>query len=279
MRRVLAALLLAVWTVLAPSAAPSALAAGLPANHAQFVARVIELVNIERQRAGLQPLAANGPLTRAAQGYAIVLADGSCFAHTCGSSPDQRIANAGYTNWSAWGENIAFGQSTPEDVMNAWMHSSGHRANILNANYRDIGVGLAAKNGGPLEWVQDFGKNQASGATTTPSSCATRPAFSVRTTPAGSGTLQVTVTAGRTAGAPTNVLRKIQFGALMNSTIDMPGYGTPTANTTVGIIPGTQQVTFTARRLTSASGTTVPLVLTDDCGDWRTFVGGGRTAF
>ena len=89
----------------------------------------------------------------------------------------------------------------------------------------------------------------------------------------------VTVSAGRTAGAPNNVLRSIRFGTLVNAAIDMPGYGAPTANTTVGIVPGTQTVTFTARRVNGGAGSTVPFTLTDDCGDWRTFVGGGMSAF
>jgi len=51
------------------------------------------------------------------------------------------------------------------------------------------------------------------------------------------------------------------------------------SNTTAGLVPGTQQVTFVVRRAASLTGTTVPFTLTDDCGDWRTFIGGGRTAF
>jgi uncharacterized protein YkwD len=278
MRRLLAAVLIAAVLLAAP-VTPAAHAAGLPLNHAQFVARVVQLVNAERQRVGAAALTANGPLTRAAQGYAVVLADGSCFAHTCGSTPDQRIVAAGYTNWSAWGENAAFGQSTPEDVVAAWMNSSGHRANILNGTYRDIGVGVAVKSNGALYWVQDFGRTQNSAGTTTPSNCATRPAFSVRATPGSAGTLQVTVTASRPAGAPSNVLRSIRFGAFVNGTVDMAGYGSPAANATVGIAPGTQTVTFVARRAIAGAATTIPLTLTDDCGDWRTFVGGGRAAF
>ena len=277
-RRLLAAVLASTVLLTAP-VTPAAQAAGLPLNHAQFVARLVQLVNVERQRVGAALLTANGPLTRAAQGYAVVLADGSCFAHDCGSTPDQRIAAAGYTHWTAWGENAAFGQSTPEDAMAAWMSSPGHRANILNGTYRDIGVGVAVKSNGTLYWVQDFGRTQNSAAATTPSNCAPRPAFSVRATPSAAGTLQVTVTAGRPAGAPSNVLRSIKFGALVNASIDMAGYGSPAATTTVGIAPGTQTVTFVARRAALGAGTTIPLVLTDDCGDWRTFVGGGRTAF
>jgi uncharacterized protein YkwD len=75
----------------------------------------------------------------------------------------KRLANAGYTftgyrSWS-WGENIAAGYSTPESVVAGWMASSGHRANILNAGYRDLGVGIVQKSGSRYGyyWVQDFG--------------------------------------------------------------------------------------------------------------------------
>ena len=159
MRRLLIAVLLAASTLLAPFAASPILAATIPPSHAQFVARVIELVNVERQNAGLPPLTANEPLTRASQGYAIVLADGTCFGHACGSTLVDRPLQAGYTGWLALGENIAAGQTTPEAVMAAWMASPGHRDNILG-NYKDIGVGLAADATGRIFWVQDFGRSQ-----------------------------------------------------------------------------------------------------------------------
>jgi hypothetical protein len=74
-----------------------------------------------------------------------VLALGSCFAHTCGLVPDMsdRIAGAGYFGWSALG---------------AWLQSSGQRANILNASFTDIGIGVAiTRDGYERSWVKDFG--------------------------------------------------------------------------------------------------------------------------
>jgi uncharacterized protein YkwD len=70
-----------------------------------------------------------------------------------GSSPGDRITRAGYT-WSAYGENVAYGYATPEQVMNGWMNSPGHRANILNCSFKEIGVGLAQPGS---YWTQDFG--------------------------------------------------------------------------------------------------------------------------
>ena len=144
------------------------------------VARVIALTNVERQKAGLPPLVAQANLTQAASGYAAVLSSGSCFAHTCGLVPKfiDRAAQAGYTNWSALAENIAAGQRTPEAVVQAWMDSPGHRANILNPRYTEIGVGL--KTGGRLGmyWAQNFGarRSAAAGTAGTPAPAPVPPA-------------------------------------------------------------------------------------------------------
>jgi hypothetical protein len=279
LRRLLVAVLLAISTLLTPFSPPTVLAAGLPANHAQFVARVFERINAERQRVGLPPLTPNGSLTRAAQGYATVLADGSCFGHECGSTIVGRANQAGYAGTFV-GENIAGGQSTPDDAMGAWMASAGHRGNILGAGYRDVGVGVAAQSGGRLFWVQTFGTNATSGAPVPPpADCSTRPAANVRATATGPGVLQVIVTAGRPGGAPHNALRAIQFGSAANGAIDIPGYGSAASNTNVGVAPGTEQLTFVVRRAANGAAAMVPFVLTDACGSWPTFVGGGPTAF
>ena len=67
-------------------------------------------------------------------------------------STGQRITAAGY-NWSAYGENVAYGYSSPESVMQGWMTSPGHKANILNCSFKEIGVGLAQPG---YYWTQDF---------------------------------------------------------------------------------------------------------------------------
>ena len=123
------------------------------------VSRVIELTNVERQKAGLAPLAPQTNLTQAAGAYAGLLAATGCFAHTCGPVPDfsQRLIQAGYSNWTGLAENIAAGQRTPEAVVEAWMNSAGHRANILNPAYTEIGVGLATGGSMGMYWAQEFG--------------------------------------------------------------------------------------------------------------------------
>jgi uncharacterized protein YkwD len=274
MRRVLAIALLAASILLSPLATQIVHAATLPVQHATFVARVIELVNVERQRVGAPPLVANGALTRAAQTYAGVLTDGTCFSHTCGSTLVQRIDGSGYTGWSAAGENIALGQATPETVMAAWMGSAGHRGNILNSAYKEIGVGVAIKPNMAMVWVQDFGASTRPIVNTPAANCSPRPAFTVRSRPASAGILEVTVGASTTTGAPANTLRTVRFGSAVNGNIDITGYGQVASNTDVGIIPGTREVTFLVRR-PAGGATTIPLILTDACGEWRTFAGAG----
>jgi RNA polymerase sigma factor (sigma-70 family) len=124
------------------------------------VAQVVALVNKERADAGCGPLTENAQLDEAAQGHSDDMAARDFFDHTNpdGADPGQRITAAGYT-WSTYGENIAEGQQTPEAVMDSWMNSSGHRANILNCAFKDIGVGVHKGSGGPW-WTQDFGAKQ-----------------------------------------------------------------------------------------------------------------------
>ncbi|WP_173861704.1 CAP domain-containing protein, partial [Streptomyces aureus] len=98
--------------------------------------QVIALVNAERAKAGCGPLSANATLTRAAQGHSEDMAARDFFDHTNpdGAGPGERVTAAGYP-WSTYGENIAMGQSSPEQVMESWMNSPGHRANILNCDF------------------------------------------------------------------------------------------------------------------------------------------------
>jgi RNA polymerase sigma factor (sigma-70 family) len=121
------------------------------------VAQVVALVNKERASAGCDPLTEDAQLLKAAQAHSDDMAARNFFDHVNpdGADPGQRITAAGY-KWSTYGENIAKGQQTPEAVMDSWMNSPGHRANILNCSFKDIGVGIHTGSGGPW-WTQDFG--------------------------------------------------------------------------------------------------------------------------
>ncbi|WP_030199907.1 CAP domain-containing protein [Streptomyces sp. NRRL S-87] len=118
---------------------------------------VISLVNDHRAAAGCGPLKADADLTRAARAYSATMRRAGVLSHTGpdGSTMTSRIEAAGYA-WSGLGENIAQGQQDAAAVVDAWMHSPGHRANILNCKFTEIGVGVDRGSGGPW-WTQDFG--------------------------------------------------------------------------------------------------------------------------
>lgn len=119
--------------------------------------KVLELVNKERNAAGLASLTMNNKLTSVAEKKAADMRDGGYFSHTSPTygSPFDMMHKFGIT-YSYAGENIAKGQRTPEEVMNGWMNSQGHRANILNANYTQIGIGYVTHSNGTGYWVQEF---------------------------------------------------------------------------------------------------------------------------
>lgn len=121
------------------------------------VAQVVALVNKERAAAGCGPVTEDPQLDKAAQGHSDDMAARGYFDHTDpdGAGPGERITAAGY-RWSTYGENIAKGQQTPQAVMDSWMNSPGHRANILNCAFKNIGVGVHDGSGGPW-WTQAFG--------------------------------------------------------------------------------------------------------------------------
>ena len=120
----------------------------------RYALRVAAIVNSERAEYGLEPLKYSDRLSEAA----IVRAGEiqNYFSHTrpSGQSCFTAIDELGIRYRSA-GENIAYGQRDPDEVMNAWMNSSGHRANILSTNYEYIGVGVAYRNG-VYYWTQFF---------------------------------------------------------------------------------------------------------------------------
>jgi len=131
----------------------------------QLINRVIELTNAERAKAGLGALTLNNQLAEAAQGHSDSMAADDFFSHTGadGSTVSDRVQEEGY-EFARTGENIAAGQTTAEQVVEGWMNSPGHRANILNADYTEIGIGyeLLENDTGSVNynryWTQVFGK-------------------------------------------------------------------------------------------------------------------------
>lgn len=117
-----------------------------------FEQQVADLVNAERRKQGLPALTHRADLKNVAEKKAMDMINSNYFSHNSPNygSPFQMLKTFGISYRTA-GENIAKGQRTPQEVMNAWMNSSGHRANILNQNFDSIGVGFYQG-----AWVQMF---------------------------------------------------------------------------------------------------------------------------
>ncbi|MBK6870619.1 MAG: CAP domain-containing protein [Kineosporiaceae bacterium] len=123
-----------------------------------FASEVVRLTNVERSANGCSALSIDSKLTAAAQLHSEDMAAKNYFEHSSpdGRSAGDRISAQGY-KWRSWGENIAAGQKTPASVVSAWMNSSGHRANILNCGFTQIGVGIAKGGSYGIYWTQNFG--------------------------------------------------------------------------------------------------------------------------
>ena len=135
-------------------------------EHHTYAAEVFSLVNENRSDNGASALTRNATLSELAMQRAAEIAlyyesshlrpdDSECFT----------IIDGVYTGWTAYGENIAIGQTSPEEVMDAWMNSEGHRANILDTEYTQIGIGCFYA-GGIYCWVQLFSNSTTDTATT-----------------------------------------------------------------------------------------------------------------
>jgi uncharacterized YkwD family protein/spore coat assembly protein SafA len=118
---------------------------------------VVRLVNIERSKQGLQPLKENWELSRVARYKSADMASKNYFAHESPTygSPFRMMESFGI-KYSSAGENIAYGQKTPQQVMTAWMNSPGHRSNIMSPSFSQIGVGYATNKNGVPYWTQMF---------------------------------------------------------------------------------------------------------------------------
>ena len=131
--------LLALGAGLAFSMAPPAQPLPAPDLH-PIEARVVERTNQQRARHGLPPLSVDPRLLSSARNHAAWMTNSRSLTHTT----------------KAVGENIAMGQSSSAEVINSWMNSSGHRANILNPSYTRIGVAAYATPDGTIFWCQQF---------------------------------------------------------------------------------------------------------------------------
>ncbi len=155
------------------------------AHASQYDQELLDLTNAKRASQGVAPLRLSTQLGTAAQQHAEDMAQKNYFDHHSldGRSPFDRIAATGY-QYSTAGENIAAGNDTPAGTIDQWMNSSGHRANILNANYTEIGFGYAQNSRSDYQhyWVQVFGTpagGSSSNTTTTNTSTSNSGGFQI----------------------------------------------------------------------------------------------------
>ncbi len=122
-----------------------------------FEQRVLDLVNQVRASYGLGPLAWNAALDSEAEAHVVHMSRVDRMAHDSigDGTPAQRMRAHGWTR--AWGENVAVGQTSPEQVVREWMASPGHRANILNPNFSYLSVAYGTNAHGRPYWGQAFG--------------------------------------------------------------------------------------------------------------------------
>jgi len=154
-------LFLAVIVLLLPLMAASAQSDTATVGAVPEVWQVIEGTNQVRQSQGLPPLRYNPLLEQSAQAHSDAMAADDFFSHdnpTTGTSPSDRITAAGY-GWQANGENIAIGNLTAASVVEGWVNSPDHYANMINSGFTEIGIGIATS---PTDatvtyWTQNFG--------------------------------------------------------------------------------------------------------------------------
>ncbi|HJQ54039.1 MAG TPA: CAP domain-containing protein [Gemmatimonadaceae bacterium] len=167
--RVLASALLTVGCTV-PMAAPTrpVTRSAAPATsdaYAASVGRIFDLINVERRRRGLRPLVFNAQLDQMARIQATNMAYFQKMAHVIPQAQlpglSDRARSVGYP-YAEIAENVALGYPSPEAVVQGWMNSSGHRANILNPGVVETGISIARSSAGGLYYCQVFGRRLSS---------------------------------------------------------------------------------------------------------------------
>lgn len=118
---------------------------------------LLELINKEREKEKLPALKMNEKLLKAARDHSANMATQSKMDHVLdGKEPKDRVKDAGY-DYMHMGENVAYGQRSPADVVRVWMSSEGHRKNILRKEYTETGIAVARSKSGVPYYTQVFG--------------------------------------------------------------------------------------------------------------------------
>jgi len=160
-RRLTAATVICVLVFCSTAAYSRALSGARSAAGPGVAAAVVDLTNVERTHHGRAPFRANPRLMRAAQIQADQMARAGQLAHVLPEATyprtEDRLAAVDY-RWQAYGENVALGQSSATEALDGWMHSRGHRTNILNPDFTELGVGYAIDRAGRPFYVQVFAR-------------------------------------------------------------------------------------------------------------------------
>ena len=149
------------WVMTLPPQTFAAGVAAAPPAMVETVSGVLAFTNDARMAAGLSPLREERRLMRAAQVQSEQMGQLTMMDHVLPKAPlpkpADRLAEVRYP-WAAYAENVAFGQPSAEAVVAAWMKSPGHRANILNPDYTELGVGYSVDVAGRPYYAQVFGR-------------------------------------------------------------------------------------------------------------------------
>ncbi len=202
--------LLAAYAATAPRPVAAAIETGdctpgssWPAANGSLASQVMSLINQHRASIGIGQLVTSPTLTASAVWKARHMAAFGYFSHddpgpptttTPARSAADRVSTCGYSH--SWGENIAEGFTSAQSVVNAWLNSAGHKANIENGAYVATGLGVATAGNGAVYWVQDFGV-VADGGSPPPTTTTTPPTTTKPTT-----TTTPTTTTGSTTTHP-----------------------------------------------------------------------------
>ncbi len=193
-----------------------------PAANGSLASQVMSLINQHRAGLGEGQLVTSPTLAASAVWKARHMANYNYFSHDDPAPPvarstADRVATCGYS--ASWGENIAEGFTSAQSVVNAWLNSAGHKANIENASFAATGIGVATASNGAVYWVQDFGTVADGGSPPPPASTTTTTTPTTTTAPTTTST--PTTTAAPPPPPPTTT-RKTTTSATTTS----PGQGT-----------------------------------------------------
>jgi uncharacterized protein YkwD/chitodextrinase len=232
-RRSLAVAVVALLAAVAAVAAPPAQAitncspsSSWGTNRADLASQVVSLINQYRASKGLSQLAVSSALTASSEWKSLHMAGYGYFAHDDPAPPVsrsayQRAKDCGFSG-TTWGENIAWGYTTAQSVVNGWLGSAGHKANIETASFKTTGVGVAANGSGQLYWTQSFG-NDASSTTPPP--------------PTGSDTQKPTTPAGLAVVSSAQTSAQLRWNASSDN-VGVTAYGIYVGSTLIGSISG-----------------------------------------